>query len=462
MISFAQYLIDSFSSNPTGVAANAAQANMSANHIFNPIIFDATENAAFNASEASWTLAEMATHYVVLPAIMASLAYASANYMLGNNQKPEHAVVQRPEAPRGFLGSMWDKAKSAATKFGAYIALPEGASYVTHQLWSKKYLWDKYRLYGTSFMRPFFERLLPTIYDYWDKGDLNFSLRDLVPSWQTLNPAYAVRGFFNIFRSQATKDAEVFARSYYEWGQSVSEYLAEDAKYAFRFLNGIYESPECFRKGEAFQQCLADTANFTSEVANSSPILTTIKSTVGAAFDSWRQYLIDNGMSGIVSAGRYGNEALWGVANFTESKTGIPAAFVYSAEWYMLYRLGRLASSLAVAKLHSAWIAGPGAVQNNHVVVNRGGRDERQPQDPQGLGLQPGVVHGGAANPVTTASPVTTVSPHVAPHMQPQAQVYIVNGPQGMAHAREHQGVRVEELNPGVPDLPRREILALQ
>ncbi len=364
---------------------------------YNPLVFSATENAAFNAAHATWTVAEIATHYVLLPMIpiVLKVMYEGSKHILGY-RAPAPAPV--PAQNQGFFSWAWNKTKSAASTVGKYFVLPEVASSAVHKLWAKP-IWDGFRLYATSFMRPFYEKLLPGIFEYWDKNDLNFSLRDMAPD-SILSPFfYGGRNIINFFTSTTAQlDEQVFAKNYYERGQKFTEYFAQYIDFTARGLKGVYESGRCLESAEAAKQCATEAYHFMGEVAQLIPGVSTIKTTVGGSFASWGNTLKEGIAYYPVEALKLGDAALWGIAEGVHAQLPvIPAHLVYylelGAAGYLGYKFTMLAASLAIEKARQAVLGAGGInqINHNHIAVQRGG-------DATPVQQVPAVVQQGAPN----------------------------------------------------------------
>lgn len=373
---------------------------------FNPLIFSSTENAAFNAAHASWSGIEVAAHVLLpLAPIAMKFTYNLAKFVFANRApQPVHAPA--PAQNEGWLSWGWSKVKSAAKWVGA----PMGASYAVHKLWAEQ-KWDDLRLNATSFMRPFFEKLLPKFYAVWDKGDINFSARDLTFETILASPAYGVRSFINwALTSKPALQANTIAETYYDSGKAWATWCAQNYQLASTMLDGIWRSPECLRSSAAFQQCASDAANFGNHVVDTSPLLTSIKSTVGGALGSWWESAKNGAIYYPTQAVNLINHGMWALAQAIESKTGLPAHAIYYAEvaagGYLSVKLAKVIAQLGFEKMRLAVLKGQGrgVQQNNHVVV-----------------------HKGNQAPLATQTAVP-VSPANGNHVAPQQQVTVING----------------------------------
>ncbi len=344
---------------------------------FNPLIFTAAQNAAKNAAETTYGGAELFTHVGLIPALLATTFYLGTK---AYDRFSPHQVVVNPPQNQGLLSWGWNKATSLLKGATKYVAIPEALSFGFHQLWAKA-KWDGAQLNVTSFMRPFYEKVLPKLYAMWDKGDLNFSARDLVPDNVVTNtlatPAYAVRNLWShLSSSQLTLDEQTIARTWYASGQGWAQWCAENYHLAARLVEGLYRSPECLKSADAFSQCMAQASNFSHEVVNGSPVLSTLSNVMSTAFNSWWQFSKDCLTHYPVQLFNLANAGLWGGAQMiNQAAPAIPAHLAYYVEMgisaYLLYKLTKAGAGLAMEKIRLDYLRPDAPVQNN-IHIQRG------------------------------------------------------------------------------------------
>jgi len=166
------------------------------NPAFNPVLFDEVQNAAYWMAEEYQEHLELGLQFVVIPAAISF----SSNMALWALQKlasgaaivlpvPSVSIVPA-RVKAAFDWFTWPIKTAAQTiynsKIVSYFIVPEIVSHIMHQRGLKQFYKDM-RPVMKAFMRPFYERIIPSLFGSLDKGDLGTSFRKWViddkPSW---------------------------------------------------------------------------------------------------------------------------------------------------------------------------------------------------------------------------------------------------------------------------------------
>ncbi|MBS0286404.1 MAG: hypothetical protein JSR17_03860 [Proteobacteria bacterium] len=414
-----------------GGQSGAPQAAASDAAYFEPLVFNAVENAAHNASVGTWLGAQALMHYLVVP----YLTYKAGQWFFNGRQvnpaqaPGPHVVPVQPAQPKGFFSRMWDSAKGAVSSVAGKFVAPQVVSHSLNQLWLNHAFWEKVSPITTAFMRPSFEKLLPKLYSIWDKGDINFSLRDYIPggpgTWTSLFTA-PLRGVRSVYQAMHGRTfAEKVAVDAYEAGKSFADTVGEVFTIGYDTLASTKKIGPCLVSGPtAAKQCITDAGTY---IAEHTQTLRQVSTPLREAAGKWALHSWDllNSYSG--EALNLANQGLWSIAQGVEAKTGIPAHLVYYAELgvggYLGYKGIKGGLQLGRDYLWSR-VLGRGAIQqNNHMVVQQHPPAAQATLAEQKQVVADGVGHGGAG-------------------AAPQQQVVVIAGNHG-AHGA-----------PGLPAVP--------
>ncbi|MBS0288959.1 MAG: hypothetical protein JSS07_02830 [Proteobacteria bacterium] len=322
---------------------------------YNVFFYNGIENAAENMAESVWNATETFTHYIALP----YLTYQVMNWMFRSD-----AVQPKPQ---GFFSRAVNGVKnitnSVLSKAGKFV----GAEVISHsinQWWLKTALWNGAKPVATAFLRPVLERLVLAHKSPADKGDINFSLREMIPggegTWlsETIQPILKMRnGISGLFRGAPTT-AELLAPKAYELGDSFAKTVEAMMNTVNDVLGSTAQIGPCLKNPEVAKQCYQTARDYFAQRAN---VLDIASTPLKASFEQWSQWGLENMhyyydslvkesincASQIVAIG---NMLLWDLAQTAEDKTKVPAHVVYYTELallaYMTYRLASFGKEL--------------------------------------------------------------------------------------------------------------------
>lgn len=171
---------------------------------FNPVLFDEVQNAALYMAEDYQECFEFALQYVIIPGVIGlssnmalwalqKLASGAASALLepGDWIPEERTVPPKKKTVPPKKKSAFDFIKRAIksiynSKIVSYFIVPEVVSHIMHDRGLKQFYKDM-RPVMKAFMRPFYERVIPSLFGSLDKGDVGTSFRKWViddkPSW---------------------------------------------------------------------------------------------------------------------------------------------------------------------------------------------------------------------------------------------------------------------------------------
>ncbi len=409
------------------------------------IAYNAEQNAAANAAETVWSVAEAFTHYFVIPYGYQTMkmTYQGLKWLVGGCAAapapvaPPPAPVQQP----GWFRWAWNgitsvpRAAASVAKIAWKLGYPQVISHSLNQLWLKEKFWDKFRPLAVAFWRAPMEKFLPQFYQIWDKGDINLSGREFVPggpgtwlSWAAY-PLIKIKvvGEQLFFGQTIVSVNEQFA---YQLGESFADTAEALLTTASDTLKGTRHIGPCMMNGlNATGQCLSDAGAYYSDRFS---FLNTVSKPLQEAGKLWAKegWNFLNAYSG--QAFNIVNLGLWGTAKFVENQTHIPAHLVYYAEVAGLVYVGyksvgaakRLAGHLIYAhllpagvnvqqRLFNLWpgyqqpqalpgpalppqpqpqpqvLAAPGVVVHNHNIQNNGAQAPAAQLPQQQLAVNP-------------------------------------------------------------------------
>lgn len=356
---------------------------------YNPLVFNSVESAAFNAANSLYDGSVYALHYLLLPGAYAGYQGAKWAFSRGNRNPVQAGVVVAggPAPAQGLIRRLLDKSTQwlrSGIKQASRVVVPAVLSDFSYQSWMKDNVWDAMKPVVTAFMRPMLQKMIPHIYNAFDKNDLNFSLREFVPSGEgsvltTVNrPLWYLRNGLSklLFTHRLSQLA---APNAYVLGESVTDTtiaVAETAKDIFwgasQIGRHIIGGPRKTLQGiQEIHQYFGNQLDCISRA--SEPLRT-----AAAEWASWGVVQFKDGMHQgyelIQDGMMYMAE---GISNGLESKTGvkIPANAIYymevAAATAVGGALGYLASKGAWMRLNN-WFMGhplPPFVINNRLYT---------------------------------------------------------------------------------------------
>lgn len=373
---------------------------------YNPLVFNSVENAAFNAADSIHLLAEHGFHYVILPYV----GYKAVNWAFSQSQPttvPQgahgaHVAVAVGQQPVGIVPSIKHYSKKMAKAAGK-IVLPETISDYVHDAFLKQGFWDAIKPMTTAAIRPPLERMIPGIYDAFDKGDLDFSARGLFVfggegSIITIanRPLWKLRNLFStLFFNKSLADHA--APSIYELSESLTDTSLTVLRTGRDVLWGTTQIRHCLFGGPAkTRECLAQArAYFSGQGDYFAQVSAPLRHAV-ADWASWGADTFWDGMGAGYDMMQLGMQYAADAASATiHDKTGIkipPAAFYYAevlAGTAVATTLSYLALKASWLRLNQWFLGGPmpPLVVNNRLYQYLFGAAQQQPL--QNGGAQP-------------------------------------------------------------------------
>lgn len=382
---------------------------------YNPLIFNSFENAAFNAADSIHALAEHSFHYLVLPYVgykVVNWAFSqSQSLVMPHGTHGAHIAVGVGVPPTGIMPKIRYLSKKALKAAGKVI-LPETISDYVHDAFLKEKFWDAIKPATTALIRPPLERMIPGIYNVFDKNDLNWSARDWVfggegtiitianrPLWMLRNMVSSL--FFH------KSLADYAAPSIYELSESVTDTGLAVLRTGRDVLWGTTQIRHCVFGGpEKTKECLAQARDYFNGQANYLTQVSAPLRNAAASWASWGKDMFWDGVGasyGLMQDGmQYVAE---GISDSLYQKTGVripPTAFYYAevlAGSAVAATLGYLSLKASWLRLNQWFMGGqpiPPLVVNNRLYQYLFGA-QQQPVAQAGNGL-PGVLQQ-VANP---------------------------------------------------------------
>lgn len=126
---------------------------------------DARGNAAWNASEWAWQGLENVAHYTVVPYFI----YKTIGWLF--DKAPQPAQPQTQYSRFEYLSHI------PLIRMGISLSL----SQLLREKYLKENFWEYWEPMMVQFFRPFMHKIMPHIYDIFDTGDLEITLRGFIP-----------------------------------------------------------------------------------------------------------------------------------------------------------------------------------------------------------------------------------------------------------------------------------------
>ncbi|MCS5709670.1 hypothetical protein CC99x_012260 [Candidatus Berkiella cookevillensis] len=381
---------------------------------YNPLIFNSFENAAFNAADSIHALTEHGFHYLVLPYV----GYKAVNWAFSRPQPPQgahgaHVAVGVGAHPAGLVPKIKHLSKKAL-KVAGKVILPETISDYVHDAFLKEKFWDAIKPATTALMRPPLERMIPGIYNAFDKNDLNWSARDWVFGGEgTLitianKPLWMLRNMFStLFFHKSLADHA--APSVYELSESATDTGIAVFGIGRDVLWGSTQIRHCVFGGpEKARECLAQARAYFSGQGNYLAQVSAPLRNAAASWASWGTDMFWDGMGASYDLMQGGMQYVAdGISEGLYQKTGVripPAAFYYAE----VLAGSAVATTLAYLSLKASWLRlnqwfmgqpMPPLVVNNRLYQYLFGAAQQQPVAQVGNGQpQPGIPAPQGAN----------------------------------------------------------------
>lgn len=308
---------------------------------YNPLIFNSFENAAFNSADSIHSLVEHGFHYLLLPYV----GYKAVNWAF--SQSPvvpqgahgAHIAVGVGAYPAGIVPKINHLSKKAL-KVAAKVILPETISDYIHDAFLKEKFWDAIKPATTALMRPPLERIIPAIYNAFDKNDLNWSARDWVFGGEGTLITIANRPLWmlkhmvsNLLFGKSL--AEHAAPSIYELSESATDTGLAVLRTGRDVLWGTTQVRHCLFGGpEKTKECLAQARDYFNGQGNYFAQVSAPLRNAAVSWASWGKDMFWDGMGAgyglMQDSMQYVAE---GVSEGLFQKTGVripPTAFYYA------------------------------------------------------------------------------------------------------------------------------------